>query len=367
MGCHSLWARDANTQNVVWGSENNNARGTSLLEYLADVDLEILNRGSSPTFITSRCQCVIDITLCDRRLAQRYVDWWVDREDTLSDHRRIKFNIEGRAGKLQGPARRDPRTTDWTSFKEELEARLRERRLRPSNVRRLEDEVDTIHEALIGAFHKACPIKASRQGKNVAWWSRELDRLRVLSRRLCNYAYRTKSHEDWTQYRNSQEEYKRLIKKSKETAWKDFCDDLEALPQRARLRRVFSGEPTQGLGEIILPNGEIITQPNDILEHLIQVHFPDSNLQRRDSRTGTVLEQTERGGPYWRLASEIITMAGLRWAVDSFDMYKSLGPDGLGGSAAPAQAAANMKSKPCSWACALQMAGGQGCLHPPTG
>ncbi|XP_011313491.1 uncharacterized protein [Fopius arisanus] len=204
---------DANGQNVVWGSQNNNARGTSLLEYLADVDLEILNRGSSPSFVTSRCQCVIDITLCDRRLAKR-----------------------------------NPRTTDCTSFKEELEARLGERRLRPSNVRRLEDEVDTIHDALIGAFHKACPIKASRQGKKVAWWSRKLNRLRVLPRRLWNHAYRTKSHEDWIQYRNVQREYKRLIKKSKETAWKEFCDDLEALPQGPRFRRAFSGDQRKGWG-----------------------------------------------------------------------------------------------------------------------
>ncbi|XP_011313631.1 uncharacterized protein, partial [Fopius arisanus] len=145
---------DANAQNVVWGSEHNNARGISLLEYMADVDLEVLNRGSRPTFVTSRCQCVIDITLCDRRLAPRCVDWRVDREDTLSDHRRIKFSIVGRAGKMQGPAHRNPRTTDWYSFKEELEVRLGERRLRPSNVRRLEDEVDTIHDALICAFHK---------------------------------------------------------------------------------------------------------------------------------------------------------------------------------------------------------------------
>ncbi|XP_011313432.1 uncharacterized protein [Fopius arisanus] len=98
---------DANAQNVVWGSESNNARGISLLEYLADEDLEILNRGFRPTFVTSRCQCVIDITLCDRRLAKRCVDWRVDREDTLSDHRPIKFSIEGRFGKLEGPARRN--------------------------------------------------------------------------------------------------------------------------------------------------------------------------------------------------------------------------------------------------------------------
>ncbi|XP_063995635.1 uncharacterized protein LOC135172991 [Diachasmimorpha longicaudata] len=177
---------DANAQNVVWGSEWCSDRGTALLEFMADVDLEILNRGSRSTFVTSRCQCIVDITMCTRRLAGRCMDWRVHREDTLPDHRRIRFRIEGCASLQQDSLRRNPRATDWDSFERNLEKRLRVGRVRPCSEDRLKDEVERIHVALTESFEMACPAKPCRQGNKVPWWSRELDRLRSQSRRLWN-------------------------------------------------------------------------------------------------------------------------------------------------------------------------------------
>ncbi|XP_011313216.1 uncharacterized protein [Fopius arisanus] len=293
---------NANSQHVVWGSSKNNASGSALLEYLANAELEILNRGTSPTFVTARAQCIIDITLCDRRLAHRCVNWRVDQEDSLSDHRCIR---------------------------REQEERLDVGRVKPSNIERLEDEVKSIHRALTESFHQACPIRPCRVGRKVKWWNRELGRLKGLTRRLWNRAYRTKREEDWTQYRKIQREFKNLIKRSKESAWKTFCEELEALPQVARLRRVFSAGHVQGLGGIILPGGVAITQPDEILEHLIQVHFPDSVIQGEGMCSGMEWARSGEGRPIWGLASKIVTLDRLRWAVDSFEMYKSPGPDGI--------------------------------------
>ncbi|XP_046145366.1 uncharacterized protein LOC123988658 [Osmia bicornis bicornis] len=68
-----IWC-DANAHHIVWGSSNINKRGEALLEYLATTDLEILNRGSSPTFVTSRRQEVLDITLASAKAAQAIQD-----------------------------------------------------------------------------------------------------------------------------------------------------------------------------------------------------------------------------------------------------------------------------------------------------
>ncbi|XP_076545226.1 uncharacterized protein LOC143305443 [Osmia lignaria lignaria] len=62
-GMHLVIGCDANSHHTVWGSTNTNGRGTELLEYLATTGLEILNKGSAPTFVTSRRQEVIDLTL----------------------------------------------------------------------------------------------------------------------------------------------------------------------------------------------------------------------------------------------------------------------------------------------------------------
>ncbi|XP_011313427.1 uncharacterized protein [Fopius arisanus] len=210
------------------------------------------------------------------RLAHRCVNWRVDQEDSLSDHRCIRFEIQGTAEIAQGFVRRNPKATDWDSFRRELEERLEVGRMKPSNIERLEDEVERIHRALTESFHQACPIRP---------WQ--------------------------------------------ESAWRTFCEELEALPQVARLRRVFSAGHAQGLGGIILPGGVAITQPDEILEHLIQVHFPDSVMQGEGMCSGVEWARLGEGRPIWGLASKIVTLDRLRWAVDSFEMYKSPGPDGI--------------------------------------
>ena len=115
---------DANAHHIIWGSTDINRRGTSLLEYLSTTELEILNRGSKPTFVTTRRQEVIDITLGSKKVAQAIKDWQVAEEVTLSDHRLIEFKLAGDANREPTEVYRNPRATDWQLYKEGLERRL---------------------------------------------------------------------------------------------------------------------------------------------------------------------------------------------------------------------------------------------------
>ncbi|KAG8234448.1 hypothetical protein J437_LFUL014194 [Ladona fulva] len=54
---------DSNSYHSVWGSSDVNPRGESLLEYLLTTELQLLNRGSQPTFRNNVREEVIDITL----------------------------------------------------------------------------------------------------------------------------------------------------------------------------------------------------------------------------------------------------------------------------------------------------------------
>ena len=54
---------DSNSHHFAWSSTNYNGRGEALIEFLNSTTLEILNKGSEPTFCTSARQEVIDITL----------------------------------------------------------------------------------------------------------------------------------------------------------------------------------------------------------------------------------------------------------------------------------------------------------------
>ncbi|XP_029054193.1 uncharacterized protein LOC114881543 [Osmia bicornis bicornis] len=123
IGCH------ANAHHIVWGSSNINRRGEALLEFLSTTDLEILNRGSSPTFVTSRRQEVLDITLGSKKVVQAIQDWRMDDEATLSDHRLITFKLTTESDLRASGTYRNPRVTCWPQYPESLKEELREHRV----------------------------------------------------------------------------------------------------------------------------------------------------------------------------------------------------------------------------------------------
>lgn len=105
---------DVNAHHEVWGSNDTNPRGRNLLEFLATTDLEILNRGNSPTFVTSRRAEVLDLTVCSQSIVSKVINWHVSNEVTLSDHRAIVFEIA--CATSPPKSFRNPRNTDWAKF-----------------------------------------------------------------------------------------------------------------------------------------------------------------------------------------------------------------------------------------------------------
>ena len=75
---------DSNAHHSVWGSTNCNSRGEALLGFLNTTHLEILNRGSAPTFCSGGRLEVTDITLGSLGLLDSIIGWEVSSEPSLS-------------------------------------------------------------------------------------------------------------------------------------------------------------------------------------------------------------------------------------------------------------------------------------------
>ncbi|XP_046145749.1 uncharacterized protein LOC123989115 [Osmia bicornis bicornis] len=168
-GLHLVIGCDANSHHTVWGSTNTNGRGTALLEYLATTGLEILNKGSAPTHVTSRRQEVIDLTLGSAKVAQVAKHWQVRDESTLSDHRLITFNLKGDREGGTGEAYRNPKATNWALYREGLEGRLKGHCQRPRTVGEIEQAVKHLSSAVTQAYEVACPAKIVSSSKRVPW------------------------------------------------------------------------------------------------------------------------------------------------------------------------------------------------------
>lgn len=84
---------DANAHNDIWGSSDTNARSESLFEYLILENVQLLNRGNTPTFRNAIRGEVLDLTLSSSNLANHITNWHVSNEESLSDHMHIRFDI----------------------------------------------------------------------------------------------------------------------------------------------------------------------------------------------------------------------------------------------------------------------------------
>ncbi|XP_060665723.1 uncharacterized protein LOC132798010 [Drosophila nasuta] len=98
-------AGDFNAWAEEWGSSRTNARGQTVLEALATLDLALMNHGSQHTFTRAGTGSVIDLAFVSYPIA-RSAKWAISNVYTASDHRAITIDLDHtespRANGLQG-------------------------------------------------------------------------------------------------------------------------------------------------------------------------------------------------------------------------------------------------------------------------
>ena len=173
---------DSNAHNTSWGSTNTNNRGIKLLEFLVANNLTVLNHGVEPTFLTTRRQEVLDISIASPDAKRFKSNWHVSLIETLSDHRRIHFE-------LCNPVTiarefRNPRKIDYLSFNIELSKSLPGLESLIDNTHPTVDQIDGLADklqlALNNAMVHSCPVsKPKSNKKSKSWWSKELGKLKT--------------------------------------------------------------------------------------------------------------------------------------------------------------------------------------------
>ncbi|XP_020297157.1 uncharacterized protein LOC109861770 [Pseudomyrmex gracilis] len=313
---------DGNSHHVGWGGTDTNLRGESLHNYLMGTGLTILNRGNEPTFLDSRRQEVIDITICAERVAGLVNDWRVSDEPSGSDHRQIRLTLQ-QIQQISWVC--NPQKTNWEGFRADLKAQLAMASTSFGTKNNLENVADFLKNAIINAFKLNCSPKPRNPVNKIHWWNKELGKLRLETRKKFSKATRTGLAVHWEVFRSSQREYSKEIKKSKCKSWRCFCESIESAPEASRLYRIFSLDHRPQLGCLKLPTGNITEEATDTLKHLMEVHFPgfDHNIQpcRPKPREYKLRD--------WRLEAEVVFPKGVEWAVKTFSPYKSPGPDGI--------------------------------------
>ena len=317
---------DSNSHHVFWGSADTNDRGTLLLEYLLSTNLQIVNKGNVPTFDTGRRRSVIDLTLVSTHFTMMIKDWHVESCDSMSDHRYINFKIENDA-----PVplfRRNPRTTDWESYGKCLEKKLALWARHLDKPSAIEDAVQSLQADIIEAYESACPLKRVKHAQQMPWMTKEVRFMRRMKNNLWHRYIFSRSEADWEKYKKVRNQYKRTISKAKKESWRKFCRETSTMSESARLYKILSRNTDVQLGMLRKSDGEYTQSTEEVLDHLLTVHFPGNtvvdepgNLTYRSNQSYLPTD--------WNWVKTVITPGKVEWSFSVMLPYKSPGLDGI--------------------------------------
>jgi hypothetical protein len=327
-GTHHIIGCDANSHHTSWESININNRGESLFNYIMANGLDITNRGNRPTFVTFSRQEVIDITITTSHAGSLIKDWHVNEEVSCSDHRYIRFTVMGIDHSVI--TYHNPRRTDWESFRTDLSGCLSGMTDKINNFTDIEIAANQVQDAIAFAYNENCPLTVRRNNRNTSWWNQDLAVKRRKVHMLFNVA---KKSGNWTDYRRTLTDYNKALTQAKRESWRRHCEETEKAPECARLHRILSKDEQNAISSIQLENGDYTTTEKGTLEELLRVHFPGSKIISKPSGGWNSLElefpKLNGSREDWALSKMVISYDKLKWAVFSFQSYKSPGMDGI--------------------------------------
>lgn len=328
-GLQLIIGTDSNAHHILWGMKTTNERGKLLVEYLMTTNLNIMNKGSEPTFVNRRSRTIIDLTLATEAASRSISDWHVSSEASCSDHRWIRFDVQVNA--VPPIPKRNPRKTDRAGYTTRLD-KLLDEQICPDRLLgtgQIEIQVDMLTNMIIDSYHTACPLPTPPEiniNKKTGWWGPELERLRKKVRRLLNRAMNTCAELDWDNYKEAKSSYKKRLRQKSTNSWRKFCSSIETCVQANRVRKVLSNQTNQVQGSLKKPDNTFTSTPEEAESILLQTHFPGCQIVQQVDWQEEVTNPTEE---QWKLALEVVSPPKTRWAINSFDSYKSPGLDGV--------------------------------------
>ena len=165
---------DANSHNTAWGSTDINPRGISLLDYILDNQLMIMNEIGKPTFVTKAREEVLDITITTPEIANKIIGWHVSEYDSHSDHKFIDFMIDSQPN-INHSIFRNVKKTNWLNYKQALQSKRNARQRIDSeeiDIDRLDRAAEDLRKDIIESFEESCKESEKKGKEKPRWWGK---------------------------------------------------------------------------------------------------------------------------------------------------------------------------------------------------
>jgi hypothetical protein len=177
---------DANAKSEWWFSKESDDREREVEEFIAAHRLRVVNEPNNPpTFMTTRRESNIDITLTSENLTRSVKDWKVDVACTTSDHNLILFNIVNQ-DKIKNTwttqESYNMKRANWDKFKNLIESYFDEGTLRAIRTANANNAVH-IFNIVLDKTCRGSILRRRLASKTVPWWTSDLAILRFKANR----------------------------------------------------------------------------------------------------------------------------------------------------------------------------------------
>lgn len=322
----TIIAGDFNSWSRTWGSKKTGARGRVLEEWAAELDLILLNKGTTATCVRTQGESIIDLTWVSLSASRMIKSWRVMTEvEHLSDHRYILVQLEAR-----GAIRREEHWLEqrWSLGKlneDILMASIIASIWSKKNTVQEEDdplrEVDWLVEVMTRACNASMPRTTQKPRRSTYWWNEEISNLRRKAMRCSRRVARSKGNaarrmEVLEEYKMARKALRMAIKRSKTAAWMELLQTLEEDPW---------GRPYKIVLNKLRPAAPPLTETLDIkfVEDVISTLFPIRNA--REERYIDPPSQHQE----WNEEMEIGKEELMRAIKRGFKGNTAPGPDGI--------------------------------------
>lgn len=288
---------DFNAKSRMWWNNRTDRRGEKVEEMADAYELEILNKWSRWTTFenTQGGMSNIDITFGTKDIARNVENWEVV-EETMSDHRLIRFEIKNRTLRRrdQNEMREGSwnlRQVNWTHFDNALVREVGRLNWEGKGV----DECARELQEMIKIVMEETVPKSRKGQKKVHWWTEELGQLRIRMRRCGRRWRRSRRDEDRRSFVTARTAYVWEIRKEKRNAWQKLLDeDAQNDPWGKAYRIVMQRSKKETtLVSMQKEDGSYTTSVEETLGRILEGLLPDDDREEDSEGQRNVREQME--------------------------------------------------------------------------
>jgi Endonuclease-reverse transcriptase len=218
----SIVAGDFNAKHPMWGGNNEDRRGSKLIEAIEDTNLVCLNNGNFTRFGSeNQNPSAIDISFVSSDFSLG-ADWMTHDDLMGSDHTPIFFGLDETmptGDPTPSINRTNIKKIDWSRFTEILEM------CSDDSTPTYEEFVEIIQNAIV---RSAPQIATNINGKRPQpYWDDELTRLANEKRQACRAFQHNLSYASFQIYKEKEEEFKKILREKKMTSWRRWPKNLK--------------------------------------------------------------------------------------------------------------------------------------------